>query len=60
MLDPRDDAALLDLLAALDACGYDFVTPTPATHARVVARSGHGRTVRDLLGWSRIVPPDAI
>lgn len=60
MFDPRDDAALLDLLAALDAGGYDFVTPTPATHARVIARSAHGTTLRDLLGWSRIVPPDAL
>ncbi|WP_185964983.1 methyltransferase [Glacieibacterium frigidum] len=60
MFDPCDDAALLDLLAALDSGGYDFVTTTPATHARVVARSGHGTTLRDLLGWSRIVPPDAL
>ena len=60
MFDPRDDAALLDLLAALDAGGYDFVTPTPETHARVFARSRYGATIRDLLGWSRIVPPDAL
>lgn len=60
MFDPRDDAALLDLLAALEASGYDFVTTTPATHARVIARAARGTTVRDLLGWSRVVPPDAL
>ena len=60
MLDPSNDAALLDLLAALDAARYDFVTPTPATHARILARSTCGTTVRDLLGWSRAVPPDGL
>ena len=29
------EPALLDLLAALDRGGYDFVAPTPATHAIV-------------------------
>ena len=60
MLDPRNDAALLDLLSLLDTARYSFVTPTPATHARVLARSGIGETVRDLLGWSRTVPPDRL
>lgn len=48
------DAALLALLTLLDRRGYDFVTPTPATHARVVARpeKAHASTVRDMLGWS--------
>ena len=49
----QDEAllALLDLLARRD---YRFVTPTPATHARVVARDGRGeaRTLADVLGWS--------
>jgi methylase of polypeptide subunit release factors len=61
------DAALLDLLQALDASGYDFVTPTPATHARVLARFGsrRGACPRDILGWSlpfRISdgPPDLV
>ncbi len=53
-------APLLDLLAALDAAGYDFVPPTPASHARVIARGGAGATVRDLLGWSLPVPPGAL
>lgn len=48
------DTALRDLLALLDARGYRFVTPTPATHARVIARAGRerARDVRDMLGWS--------
>ncbi|MET1755642.1 methyltransferase [Novosphingobium sp. RD2P27] len=47
-------AALLELLAELDARGYDFVTATPSTHARVVKRSDrqHARALRDVLGWS--------
>ncbi len=57
MFDPSADGALLDLLTALEAVRYEFVTPTPATHARVLARSNRGQTVRDLLGWNRIVPP---
>ncbi len=48
------DDALLRLLARLKADGYRFVTPTPATHARVLARPGRerARTIEDVLGWS--------
>ncbi|MDB5690826.1 MAG: methyltransferase [Sphingomonas bacterium] len=48
------DAALLALLGGLEARGYAFVTPTPATHARVVGRPGRERaaTVADVFGWS--------
>ncbi len=48
------DAALLALLAALEARGYRFVTPTPATHARVLARTGRreARDLADVFGWS--------
>ncbi|MCR5880857.1 methyltransferase [Phenylobacterium sp. J367] len=48
------DEALLSLLKRLDALGYDFVTPTPASHARVLARPAmaEARSVRDVLGWS--------
>ena len=46
------DTALLDLLRLLEARGYRFVTPTPATHARVVSRRDTARDVRDVLGWS--------
>ena len=48
------DAALLDLLRLLDRRGYRFVTPTPASHARVLARPGRdeARWLTDVLGWS--------
>lgn len=47
-------AALEQLLRHLDRLGYDFVTPTPATQAIVVARrAGQAASnLRDLLGWS--------
>lgn len=42
--------ALIDLLRALR---YSFVTPTPLTHARVLARKDAGaRDLRDVFGWS--------
>ena len=46
--------ALLDLLAELDRQDYRFIAPTPASHARVVARADRqvGETIEDLLGWS--------
>ena len=39
----------------LKQTGYRFVTPTPATHARVNARnsSRESRSVEDVFGWSR-------
>ena len=48
------DAALLSLLRWLEDEAFDFVTPTPATHARVLARrpAAYGRDARDVLGWS--------
>jgi methylase of polypeptide subunit release factors len=51
--DARRDR-LLALLGLLDAEGYDFIAPTPATHARVVARPDRkeARTLVDVLGWS--------
>ena len=51
---PTEDAALLSLLLALKARGYCFVTPTPASHARVLARQPGrpGTDLRDALGWS--------
>ena len=57
-------ATLLKLLHALDRDGYEFVTVTPGSHARVIARPGReeARSVRDVLGWSlpfraRVLPP---
>ncbi|KKC25762.1 methyltransferase [Sphingomonas sp. SRS2] len=51
---PPEDMALLALLAQLKSRGYHFVTPTPASHARVVARVDRrvARSLRDILGWS--------
>lgn len=48
------DAALLSLLEALRRRGYRFVTPTPATHARVLARPDRlvACDLADVLGWS--------
>jgi SAM-dependent methyltransferase len=46
------DRALLDLLRVLKARDYAFITPTPLTHARVVARRAHANDLRDALGWS--------
>lgn len=46
--------ALLELLAALEREDYRFITPTPATHERVLARpdKGQARDLRDIFGWS--------
>lgn len=59
MDDPRDQA-MLDLLGWLRDLGYHFVPPTPATHARVIARRDAARDLRDALGWSLPFPPGAI
>jgi methylase of polypeptide subunit release factors len=60
-------APLLALLAALRAAGYAFVTPTPATHARVLKRLDRRRAkdLRDVFGWSlpfasEVLPPDML
>jgi methylase of polypeptide subunit release factors len=46
--------ALLELLVLLKARSYDFVTVTPATHARVLAQAGRSeaQSIEDVLGWS--------
>jgi methylase of polypeptide subunit release factors len=50
----KRDAALLDLLGAVDATGYRFVTVTPETHRRVLERRAARRAhdLRDVFGWS--------
>lgn len=50
-----NESALVQLGAELKRRGYSFVTPTPATHARVNARATAQRalTLRDVFGWSR-------
>jgi len=56
LLAPREtaDDLLLELLSRLAARRYRFVTPTPATHARILARPDRqvARSVEDMLGWS--------
>ena len=48
------EEALLALLRHLRDRHYHFVTPTPATHARVLARPGRreARRLSDIFGWS--------
>lgn len=54
--------ALLALLRRLDADGYRFITATPGTHRRVIARPGHDEatSVRDVLGWSLPFRPETL
>jgi methylase of polypeptide subunit release factors len=49
-----EDDALLTLLRRLQERHYKFVTPTPATHRRVVARADRtpSRSITDVLGWN--------
>ncbi len=51
---PPADAALLRLLQALRERGYAFVTPTPETHGRNLARrvGDKATSLRDVFGWS--------
>ena len=58
----ESNAALLRLLETLKRRGYRFVTPTPATHARVVARGdrGEARDLADILGWSLPFAPSIL
>ena len=58
------EPGLLRLAQAVQDTGYAFVTPTPASHARVNARPGaaEAHDLRGVLGWSRlfqehVVPP---
>jgi len=58
---PRD-AALLALLGWLKARHYRFVSPTPASHARVIARGPlrSARDLRDVFGWNLPFPRDLL
>ena len=49
------DGSLLRVACAVRDTGYTFVTPTPATHARVNGRAGNAwaHNLRDVFGWSR-------
>lgn len=45
---------LVELLSALAARGYDFVTPTPSTCRRMAEQPAPARPgLRDIFGWSR-------
>lgn len=54
--------ALCALLAALRDRHYTFITPTPATHARVLANRAaqHAENLRDVFGWSLPFSADAL
>jgi methylase of polypeptide subunit release factors len=56
------DRALVRLGEALRACGYEFTTVTPATHARVNARlqNASAKDLRDVFGWSRPFARDVV
>jgi hypothetical protein len=56
---PREDRALVQLVLALRQAGYRFVTPTPATHARVNARSQNQQAhdLAGVFGWTRPFGP---
>jgi methylase of polypeptide subunit release factors len=62
MIMSDEDHALVRLGEALRACGYEFTTPTPATHARVNARpeNARARDLRDVFGWSRSFTRDVL
>lgn len=50
----KNEDALFALLSELRRRNYQFVTVTPATHDRVVARPIGGEpTLRDIFGWNR-------
>lgn len=48
----KSGAVLVDLGRELRARGYRFVTVTPATHERVLARGGEAETLEDVFGWN--------
>jgi methylase of polypeptide subunit release factors len=58
----QGQTALAALLSDLRARSYRFVSPTPATHARVIARPDKqgARTLRDVFGWSLPFEPDLL
>jgi hypothetical protein len=55
----RRQTALLQIGQALRESGYRFITPTPATHARVFGRRkiAHSGSLTDIFGWSRSFLP---
>ena len=61
-LSVRAEEALFQLLGMLRQQSYQFVTPTPETHRRVVARpdKSDARNLRDVFGWNLPFAPDAL
>jgi len=59
---PFNEEAMVRLAGMLRADGYAFSTVTPATHARVNARSGNAfaSDLVGIFGWSRPFGPEAI
>ena len=57
-----DTEHLVELARLVQATGYRFITPTPATHARVNARPGSAwaKDLRGIFGWSRPFHPGAV
>lgn len=53
-----EDRSLCELLGELEQANYRFVTPTPETHRRVIARRGFARDWRDIFGWSLPFAPE--
>lgn len=62
MISDTTDLALLRLARAVQATGYAFTTPTPATHSRVNSRpeAAWARDLRDVFGWSRPFRPGVV
>lgn len=60
--EPAADAALLAILRRLSSLAYRFVTPTPATHARVLKQPGRCKAndLRDVFGWSLPFDPGVV
>lgn len=56
---PGAEPALTGLLDHLHTQGYRFITTTPLTHARVLAREADASaaTLRDAFGWNRPFDP---
>jgi methylase of polypeptide subunit release factors len=52
--------AHMALLAALKERNYRFITPTPATHARIIARKSEAQNLRDVFGWSLPFAPELL
>src|SRR5471032_875259 len=58
----HSEEALVALLAALKARGYSWITPTPATQQRVLARPDRrvGSDLADIFGWSLPFAPEML